>query len=95
MFRRSNAAQITRVAKDCQPHLLRGAKVSRDLAFAQRLRRAFKGAKDAEIARLLGYKGQSSINKFMSGVYPEPKVLVEISRVAKVSIDWLLTGEGE
>lgn len=31
----------------------------------------------------------------MSGVYPAPEVLLEISRVTKRSIHWLLTGEGD
>lgn len=91
----SDGADVTRLAKLCQPFSLQGAKSQKDTAFAARLREAFEGAKDAEIARKLGYRSQSPINKFMSGVYPAPEVLMQISRVTKRSIHWLLTGEGE
>jgi hypothetical protein len=86
---------ITRSAKLCQHISLRDKKLDKDPAFAQRLREAFDGAKDAEIARKLGYRSQSPITKFMSGVYPETAVLIDISRVTKRSIHWLLTGEGD
>lgn len=90
-----DGADITRLTKLCQPFSLQGAKPKKDTAFAARLREAFEGARDAEIARRLGYRSQSPITKFMSGVYPGPEVLIEISRVTKRSIHWLLTGEGE
>lgn len=74
---------------------MRHEKAQPDLAFARRLKEAFNGVQDAEIARKLGYRSQSPVNKFMKGIYPKAEVLIEISRVTKRSIDWLLTGQGE
>jgi transcriptional regulator with XRE-family HTH domain len=63
--------------------------------FAQRLRIAFGHARDAEIARQLGYKSQSPIAKWFDGVsYPSVEVLLKITQLTKVSLHWLLTGEG-
>lgn len=64
--------------------------------FPERLREAFQGARDAEIARKLGYKSQSPIAKWFDGEsYPSVEVLLNIARITKVNLHWLLTGEGE
>jgi len=62
--------------------------------FAQRLRAAFRNARDAEIARLLGYRSQSPIAKWFEGTYPNTEVLLKIAQITKVNLHWLLTGEG-
>jgi transcriptional regulator with XRE-family HTH domain len=64
--------------------------------FAERFRAAFGGARDAEIARQLGYKSQSPLTKFMTGEsYPSAEILIETARITKVDLHWLLTGEGD
>src|SRR5262245_18523132 len=64
--------------------------------FADRFRAAFGGARDAEIARRLGYRSQSPLAKFINGEsLPTGKVLVKIAQITKVDLHWLLTGEGD
>lgn len=91
----SSRAHPTRIEKVCQHKSVQGAKTENDLDFPGRLKKAFGGASNAEIARRLGYKSQSPVTKFMSGTYPGPEVLIEIARVTKVNVHWLLTGENE
>jgi transcriptional regulator with XRE-family HTH domain len=66
------------------------------LAFAQRLRAAFDNARDAEIARRLGYRSQSPIAKWFNGeAYPNAEVLLRIAQITERNLHWLLTGEGD
>lgn len=85
----------TRIAKDCQRLSLQSEKHEGRAAFGERLRIAFKGASNAEITRKLGLKSQSVLTKWMAGTLPTGDALVNIARIAKVNIHWLLTGEGE
>jgi len=63
--------------------------------FAQRLRAVFKYARDAEIARQLGYRSQSPIAKWFDGeTYPSAEVLLKIAQITQCNLHWLLTGEG-
>lgn len=62
--------------------------------FAVRLREAFDGANDSEIARQCGTT-QATVREYTGGRrLPIPEILLHISRRKGVSIDWLLTGRG-
>jgi len=62
--------------------------------FAVRLRDAFDGANDNEIARQCGTT-QATIREYTQGRrLPIAEILLHISRRKGVSIDWLLTGRG-
>ena len=45
-----------------------------------------------ELARMLGTT-QSAVHKYEHGVVPEPRRLVQLARIGKTSIEWVLTGE--
>lgn len=62
--------------------------------FGERLREAFKGAGNSEIARQLGLT-PSALTNYMKGRLPPPEVLLTIAELTDCSIHWLLTGEGE
>lgn len=49
------------------------------------------GLRQWELARHLG-TSQSAIHKYEHGVIPEPRRLLEIARIGRTSIEWLLTG---
>jgi transcriptional regulator with XRE-family HTH domain len=49
------------------------------------------GMRQWELARLLGTT-QSAVHKYEHGVVPEPRRLLELARVGKTSVEWLLTG---
>ena len=63
-------------------------------ALGQRIReiRLAVGLRQWELARLLG-TSQSAVHKYEHGVIPEPRRLVELARVGKTSIEWVLTGK--
>ncbi|MCP3979883.1 MAG: helix-turn-helix transcriptional regulator [bacterium] len=50
------------------------------------------GLRQWELARMLGTT-QSAVHKYEHGVVPEPRRLVELSRIGGTSIEWVLTGE--
>lgn len=62
-------------------------------ALGRRIRevRREAGLRQWELAGLLGTT-QSAIHKYEHGVVPEPRRLLEIARVGRTSIEWLLTG---
>jgi transcriptional regulator with XRE-family HTH domain len=62
-------------------------------AMGQRIRqiRLREGLRQWELARLLGTT-QSAVHKYEHGVVPEPRRLVELSRIGRTSIEWVLTG---
>ena len=45
-----------------------------------------------ELAKLLGTT-QSAVHKYEHGVVPEPKRLVELARVGRTTVEWILTGQ--
>lgn len=49
------------------------------------------GLRQWELARLLGTT-QSAVHKYEHGVVPEPRRLMELARIGKTSIEWILTG---
>ena len=49
------------------------------------------GLRQWELAKRLGTT-QSAVHKYEHGVVPEPRRLVELARVGKTSIEWILTG---
>jgi transcriptional regulator with XRE-family HTH domain len=50
------------------------------------------GMRQWELARLLGTT-QSAVHKYEHGVVPEPRRLVELSRIGRTSVEWVLTGQ--
>jgi transcriptional regulator with XRE-family HTH domain len=56
--------------------------------------RAVRGKKtQTEFAKALGVKKQNYISRYERGRIPSPDLLVQIARMGRVSIDWLLTGK--
>jgi transcriptional regulator with XRE-family HTH domain len=49
------------------------------------------GLRQWELAKQLGTT-QSAVHKYEHGVVPEPRRLVELARVGRTSIEWILTG---
>lgn len=71
------------------------AKNKTDTEFGSRLRQAFGGDSDSEIARKLG-KTPPDVGKWTKTKnIPLPHILLEIKRITNCNLDWLLTGEGE
>jgi transcriptional regulator with XRE-family HTH domain len=50
------------------------------------------GMRQWELARLLGTT-QSAVHKYEHGVVPEPRRLVELARIGRTSVEWVLTGQ--
>jgi transcriptional regulator with XRE-family HTH domain len=50
------------------------------------------GMRQWELARLLGTT-QSAVHKYEHGVVPEPRRLVELARIGRTSLEWILTGQ--
>jgi transcriptional regulator with XRE-family HTH domain len=63
------------------------------VAMGRRIRqiRVGAGLRQWELARLLGTT-QSAVHKYEHGVVPEPRRLIELARVGRTSIEWVLTG---
>lgn len=61
---------------------------------AGRLRDAFDGATNAEIARRLGTSDTAVKNYMDAARFPAPEMLLEISRVTGSNLHWLMTGVG-
>lgn len=61
-------------------------------AFGKRLRQAFNGAGNKEIADKLSLS-KSALTNYMQGRIPPPETLLEIKRFTNCSLDWLLTGQ--
>jgi transcriptional regulator with XRE-family HTH domain len=49
------------------------------------------GLRQWQLAEILGTT-QSAVHKYEHGVVPEPRRLIELARLGKTSIEWLLTG---
>lgn len=62
--------------------------------FGYRLKEAFQGIPNKEIAKKLRVSN-SAVTTYMLGRIPPAEALVEISRLTGYSIHWLITGEGE
>lgn len=62
-------------------------------AFGERLKQAFKGATNREIARELGVS-DVAVGHYVAGRVPPAEMLVFISNRTNTSIHWLITGEG-
>lgn len=61
-------------------------------SFGQRLRLAFKNAKNAEIARKIGV-GETAVTNYMAGRVPDLEKLLKIKASTNCDLDWLLTGD--
>jgi transcriptional regulator with XRE-family HTH domain len=58
--------------------------------------RAVRGKRtQTEFARTIGVKKQNYISRYERGRIPSPDLLLRIATTGRVSIDWLLTGEGK
>ena len=62
--------------------------------FTQRLHKIFSNASMAEIARQLDLP-HATIRNYFAGRLPSPEVLIRIAEKTNVSLNWLLTGQGE
>jgi transcriptional regulator with XRE-family HTH domain len=65
-----------------------------DKAFSLRLSEAFGFASMADIARRIGVP-HATIRNYFQGRLPAPEVLIKIANETNVSLNWLLTGDGE
>ncbi len=68
-------------------------KTTDKLNFGQRLREAFKGASQTEIARQLGVSN-SAVTNYVEGRVPPAEKLIKIADLTGYSIHWLITGDG-
>lgn len=50
------------------------------------------GLRQWQLAQILGTT-QSAVHKYEHGVIPEPRRLIELARIGRTSIEWLLTGQ--
>ena len=62
-------------------------------SFGERLRQAFGGAKQVEIARKMGVS-ESAVKNYVTGRVPDAEKLLLIKNLTNCDLDWLLTGEG-
>jgi hypothetical protein len=85
--------QSKQTVKDGQPKSLRFIKTADREGFGKRLREAFGGAKNVEIAERLG-KSEPAIKNYIDGRIPQADDLVVISSLTGCSVHWLVTGEG-
>ena len=65
-----------------------------DKTFSIRLSEAFGFASMADIARRIGVP-HATIRNYFQGRLPAPDVLIKIANETNVSLNWLLTGNGE
>jgi transcriptional regulator with XRE-family HTH domain len=49
----------------------------------------------ADIARRIGSYRHATIRNYFQGRLPAPEVLIKIANETNVSLNWLLTGDGE
>jgi len=63
------------------------------VGMGERIKRIRKkaGLRQWQLAELLGTT-QSAVHKYEHGVIPEPRRLVELSRLGNTTIEWILTG---
>jgi transcriptional regulator with XRE-family HTH domain len=61
-------------------------------AVGRRIKTAFGGKKNAEIARLLGIS-ESAVSNYVSGRVPDAQTLLRICNLTNCNAHWLLTGE--
>jgi len=62
-------------------------------AMGRRVRqiRVREGMRQWELARVLGTT-QSAVHKYEHGVVPEPRRLLELARIGRTTVEWILTG---
>jgi len=65
-----------------------------DKSFSLRLSEAFGYASMADIARRIGVP-HATIRNYFQGRLPAPEVLIKIANETNVSLNWLLTGDGQ
>jgi len=63
------------------------------IAMGRRIKEIRKtaGLRQWQLAQILGTT-ESAVHKYEHGVVPEPRRLIELARLGKTSIEWLLTG---
>ncbi len=87
------AAHPKQTVKHSQERTKQSVKQADREGFGQRLREAFKGAINAEIARKLGIT-EAGAKNYLDGRIPPADMLIVIRGLTGCSVDWLLTGEG-
>lgn len=88
-----NARQSKQVVKERQGKSSRIVKTADRGGFGPRLREAFEGVSNAEIARRLK-RSEPAIKNYIDGRIPTADGLVSIAHLTGCSVHWLLTGEG-
>lgn len=68
--------------------------IKNDKGFGERLKEAFGGKSNTEIARDLGVS-DSAVTLYIKGRIPSAPTLVAISKLTLCNLHWLLTGVGE
>jgi len=76
-----------------QDKIARSVRIATPVTFGERLRDAFNGAKNVEIAKQLGVS-EAAVRNYLDGRIPSAELLVLISNRTKCSIHWLITGRG-
>jgi repressor LexA len=77
----------------CQQESLQIVTASSVETFGDRLKKAFTGLSNRQIAEELGVS-KSAVTNYMQGRIPPPEMLDSIARLTKCSLHWLITGEG-
>ena len=62
--------------------------------FSRRLSQAFDFARMSDIARRIGVP-HATVRNYFHGRMPAPEVLIKIAGETNVSLNWLLTGNGD
>ena len=84
----------TRIVASRQQESLQSVTVASSLdTFGGRLREAFGGLTNAQIAQKL-HVSKSAITNYIQGRIPPPETLEAISRLTNCSLHWLITGAG-
>ena len=95
LSRSSNAAEITGISESCQVVFAGRVKKPQPSSFGLRLKQAFEGANNTEIAQKLNVSN-STITDYVKGTsYPTADGLLKIAGITKCNLHWLLTGQGE
>lgn len=90
----SNGADTTRIGYSGQLFSQQIVARTKESPFGSRLREAFQGASNTEIAKKLGIQ-VAAVGNYMSGRVPPASTLLLIADSTSCSLHWLLTGHGE
>lgn len=86
-------SDIKQNVKVCQVNISQFVNSMADSSFGERLKVAFRGAKNYEIARKMGVS-DAAVKNYVDGRVPNAEILLLIRRLTGCNLDWLLSGEG-